>query len=246
MARSDLDGLKSSIAGNLARLDAEALTMAQAIAVAPFAPTIVRLVEARMRVEEMNAQRAAGTATDITREIARLMAAPPRVNREQATLGATAVDQLRAITTEWFTFYNGYDPLFTWWMGMPYAKLDESLGSYAALLRDTVAAENLQVPATPATADPIAPTAPLKFADVPDLAEIIALPHDEMRDIVARFTGAGAGSRGGGGRGMPSGPPRDVAFYTSWLAASTRCRGMRRSTTCSSAAPPRRRSRGRT
>ena len=67
--------------------------------------------------------------TDVTKEIARLTAAPPRVNQEQATLGATAVDQLRAITTEWFNFYNGYDPLFTWWMGMPYAKLDEALKS---------------------------------------------------------------------------------------------------------------------
>jgi uncharacterized protein (DUF885 family) len=218
MARGDLDGLKSSMAANLSRLDTEALTMAQASAVAPFAPKIVQLVEARIRVEDMNAQRAAATATDITKEIARLTTAPPRVNREQATLGATAVDQLKAMTTEWFTFYNGYDPLFTWWMGMPYAKLDESLGSYAALLRDKVAAENLQVPATPATADAIAPAAPLKVADVPDLAEIIALPQDEMRDIVARFTGAGAGGRGGG-RGMPSGPPRDVAFYSSWLAA---------------------------
>ncbi len=140
-ARTDLDGLKSTVASNLARLDAEALTMAQAMTVVPFAPKIVQLVEARIRVEDMNAQNAAATITDVTKEIARLTAAPPRVNREQATLGATAVEQLRTITTEWFNFYNGYDPLFTWWMGMPYAKVDESLKDYAALLRDKVAAE---------------------------------------------------------------------------------------------------------
>ncbi len=127
--------------------------MAQAIAAMPFAPKIVQLVEARIRVEDMNAQNAAATITDVTKEIARLTATPPRVNREQATLGATAVEQLRTITTEWFNFYNGYDPLFTWWMGMPYAKVDEALKNYAALLRDKVAAEGLQVPATPATAD---------------------------------------------------------------------------------------------
>ena len=121
-AKTDLDALKSAIAGNIARLDAEALTMAQAIAAAPFAPKLVQLVEARIRVEDMNAQRAAATLTEVTKEIARLTATPLRLNREQATLGATAVDQLRAITTEWFTFYNGYDPLFTWWMGVPYAE----------------------------------------------------------------------------------------------------------------------------
>ncbi len=218
-ARTDLDGLKSAIADNLSRLDVETLTMAQAIVSAPFAPKLVQLVEARIRVEDMNAQRAAATITDVTREIERLMATPPRVNREQAVLSATAVDQLRASTTEWFTFYNGYDPLFTWWMGMPYAKVDEALKNYAGLLRDKVAAENLTVPATPAGSDSIAPAAQVKYADVPDLAEIIALPQDEMRDIVARFSGNAAGGRGGGGRGGPGGPPRDVAFYTSWLAA---------------------------
>ena len=53
---------------------------------------------------------------------------------------------MRAITGEWFNFYNGYDPLFTWWMGVPYTKVDEALKGYAALLRDKVAAENLAVP----------------------------------------------------------------------------------------------------
>ena len=217
-ATTDLDALKSAIAGNLARLDAEALTMAQAIAAAPFAPKLVQLVEARIRVEDMNAQRAAATLTEVTREIARLTATPLRVNREQATLGATAVDQLRAITTEWFTFYNGYDPLFTWWMGVPHAKVDEALKAYAGLLRDKVAAENLQVPATPATSEPITAAAQLKYPDVPDLNEIIALPQDEMRDIVVRFSGSG-GRGGGRGRGTVSGPVRDVPFYTSWLTA---------------------------
>lgn len=213
-AKTDLETLKSSVRENLQRLDTEALTMAQALTVVPFAPKIVQLVEARIRTEEMDAQRAAGTINDITKELARLTATPPRVGREQAILGANAVDQVRAISTEWFTFYNGYDPLFTWWMELPFKKYDEALRAYGAALRDKVAAENLTVAATPATADPIQPIAQLKFADVPDLNEIIALPQDEMRDVVTRFTGA----TGGGGRGANSATPRDPAFYQSWLA----------------------------
>ena len=101
-AKTDLDGLKSTIAANLARLDAETLTMAQAIATAPFAPKLVQLVEARIRVEDMNAQRAAATITDVTREIARLTATPPRVNREQAVArrdrrGSAADDHDRVV-----------------------------------------------------------------------------------------------------------------------------------------------------
>jgi hypothetical protein len=214
-AKSDLERLKATIADNLKGLETETVTMARALAAAPFVPKLVQLVEARIRVDEMHSQRAAGTLTDVTKEIAALTAAPPRLNREQATLGATAVDQARAITAEWFNFYNGYDPLFTWWMGMPYAKVDDALKNYAALLRDKVANENLTVAATPAEAAPIPPAAHLKYSDVPDLNEIVALPQDEMRDIVARFTGGGRG----GGRGAPAAPPRDTAFYQSWLAA---------------------------
>jgi uncharacterized protein (DUF885 family) len=215
-ARTDLDGVKSAAAENLNQLEAETLTMARALAVLPFAPKIVQLVEARIRVDDMNAQRAAGTITDVTKEIARLASAPPRVNREQALLGGAATDQLRSMTTEWFNFYNGYDPLFTWWMGMPYQKVDQAFSDYAALLRNKVAGENLTNPATPATADPIPPAAQPKYPDVPDLNDIIALPQDEMRDIVARFTGGGGGGRGGG-RGSDG--ARDVAFHTAWLTA---------------------------
>jgi uncharacterized protein (DUF885 family) len=228
-AKADLDSLQGTVSANLAQLDVETLTMRQALVTAPFTPKLVQLVEARIRVEDIDAQRAAGVLTDVTKEIAQLAAEPPRVNREQATLGANAVEQLRGLTTEWFNFYNGYDPLFTWWMGMPYAKVDESLKNYAALLRDKVAAGNLPVAANPATSEPLAVGPQLKFSDVPDLAEIIALPQDEMRDVVARFSGTGAGGRGARGAGAtrdvtvyegPGGAPvRNVAFYEGWLAA---------------------------
>ena len=213
-ARTDLDGIKATVAANLKQLDAETLTMARALTVVPFAPKIVQLVEARIRVDDMNAQRAAGIVTEVTKDIARLIATPPRVNRDQAQLGAAATLQLRSMTTEWFNFYNGYDPLFTWWMGLPYQKVDQAFIDFASQL-DKVAAENLANPATPATAEPIPPAAQQKYPDVPDLNEIIALPQDEMRDVVARFSGGGGGR--GGGRG--TGGARDVGFYTSWLAA---------------------------
>jgi hypothetical protein len=215
-ATADLARLKATIAANLQQLDEDAKTLAQVLTVAPFAPTLARLVEARIRVEEMDAQRAAGALTDVTKEIARLAAAPPRVNADQAVLAATAVEQLRTITSEWFSFYNGYDPLFTWWMGVPYTKLDEALKGYAAQLRENVAAESLAVPIRAAAMDPVAAAPPPPFPDVPDLHEIIALPQDEMRDIVAKFTGAGSGR---GGRGGAAAQPRDPAFYESWLAA---------------------------
>jgi hypothetical protein len=216
-AKVDLETLKTTASENLRRLDADTQTLAQVQVMAPFAPQLVELVEARIRVQDMNPQRAAATLTEITKTLVKLTAEPPRVSRDAAMLGATAVDQLRAITTEWFAFYDGYDPLFTWWIGMPYRKLDEALKSYATLLREKVANENLTTDLARVTEPTIAPAAAPPLPDVPDLNEIVALPQDEMRDIVTRFTGITG--RGGGRGAPPDAPVRDADYYRGWLTA---------------------------
>src|SRR6185312_4460790 len=92
-----------------------------------------------------------------------------RVSRLVATKGADGVDSLRASLTNWFNHYNGYDPLFTWWTGVPFKQADASLQGYAAFLRDTVAAADAVATAAP-RAPEISPAAPAKFSSVPDLA----------------------------------------------------------------------------
>ena len=123
-----------------------------------------------------------------------------RVGKDVAARGPAAVDALRAGLTEWFTFYNGYDPLFTWWMGLPFKKVDAALQGYAQFLREKVVPADGASPTAPAaTPAPIAPAPPPKYPSVPDLKELIALPQDEMTDIVSRFRGAAPAARGRGG-----------------------------------------------
>lgn len=62
----------------------------------------------------------------------------PKVSRTVANRGAKTIDQIRATTADWYKYYNGYDPLFTWWVKDPYKKLDESLVAYAKTLRERV------------------------------------------------------------------------------------------------------------
>ena len=226
-AQTDLATLKSQIAANLQTLEAETQTLAAVMPLVPMAPQLVQLAEARIRIENSNSQKAAAVITGVVRQIAEIRAkleaglaadAPAdamRPGRELALRGAAATDALRAITTEWFGFYNGYDPLFTWWMGVPYKRVDEALTGYAAFLRDKVAASDLPstLPAPRMTPIPPAPA----VDDVPNLQEIIALRQDEMRDIVARFL-AGAGG-GRGGRSGAAAAPVDPKYYTEWLAA---------------------------
>ncbi|HEY7394848.1 MAG TPA: DUF885 family protein [Gemmatimonadaceae bacterium] len=240
-ARKDLDSLKTAVASDLQRLDGEASTLAQLSPLIPFAPALVGLVEARIRIEDMDAEKAAGVVDKATRDIAAIRArvnngiggtdsgaTPLRVSREQAIDAAIAAEALRANLLNWFTFYNGYDPLFTWWMNLPYKHLDEGLQGYATFLREKVATSNqlAQTPAASIVAAQVDAAPASKFDDVPNLAELIALPQDEMIPVVERFIASGAMSGrgiGGGGRGngpAPNGAPsRDAKFFRDWLSA---------------------------
>ncbi len=233
-AKADLDTLKAAVHTNLAALDADAAKIAQVLPLVPFAPAIIKLNEARIRMEDVNSQQSAGVLTELTREIARVKARVEAgltstatgdaltVSKDLATRGADSVDGLRNSVTTWFTFYNNYDPLFTWWMGMPYKQVDTALQDYAAFLRDTVApADTIAAPAAPAAAT-IPPAPASKLSEVPDLLEIIALPQDEMRTVVQRFVVPGGGPSGGrGGRGATNSPGggRPRQYYLDWLTA---------------------------
>ena len=243
-AKADLTAVSSSIVSNLVQTEADGLVRAQVLPLVPFTDKLVTLIEDRIRVREMNAQKAAGVLTEVTREIAALKtraeaglsadagANALRAGRVTATRAAEATDTLRANLNEWFGFYNGYDPMFTWWMGLPYKKVDAALSDYATFLRDRVAAADAQVSPAPASIAPVTPAPAPKYGSVPNLAEILAWPQDELRQIVGMFNAARGGGRGGrgGGRGAappaaPGAPPPaqpaapDRAFYTAWLSA---------------------------
>ncbi|HET9372344.1 MAG TPA: DUF885 family protein [Vicinamibacterales bacterium] len=222
-ASSDLAGLKKSIADNLAQLEADNLMLAQIVPAVPFAAKLVALVEARIRVAEINSMEAARTLTEVRNQIVATMAAPPvKRNAAIAANAAQATDTLRAAITEWFSFYNGYDPMFTWWMGMPYEQVDKALQDYAGFLRQQVA--DPATPAAPAAVAAIAPAPAPSFASVPDLQEIVGLTQDEMRDIVARFNAegnrGGRGGRGGSGGAAPAAEtPAATRDNRAWLTA---------------------------
>jgi hypothetical protein len=261
-AKTELETLKGAVQSNLTQAEAASLALAQITPLVPFARSIVGLVEARIRIEDIDPQKAAGTLTAATAEIGRVKTRLEaglaggssgdalRVGKDVAARGPAAVDALRAGLTEWFTFYNGYDPLFTWWMGLPFKKADAALQGYSQFLRERVVPADGTAPNAPNPASvTMVPAPPPKYPSVPDLRELIALPQDEMTDIVSRFRGSGGpggrGGRGGampaagsgappaGGRGAgvaaaqaptpaaaaPAGPVRDRKFHEDWLRA---------------------------
>ena len=110
-------------------------------------PEITAFVEHRIRMGDMDARKAAASMEHVRKEIARirglvedgLKPGEPgrgiRANRELAVRAADTVDALRASVNEWFNHYNGYDPMFTWWIELPHGHVDKALVEYAALLR---------------------------------------------------------------------------------------------------------------
>jgi uncharacterized protein (DUF885 family) len=234
-AQADLAQLNTTIASNLAALEADAAVIAALTPVLPFAADLVEIYEARVRVDTMDAQATAGRMTQVHKDIAAIRAkveagmaagALPagaiRITPDLARQAAAATDGLRSSMAEWFGFYNEYDPLFTWWMNLPYAHVNRGLEEYAALLRDTVAAANQPNAGHAPASATIAPAAPPLRPSVPDLQRLMGLPQDETIDIVAAFRGAGGGGGRGGRGAAPGGAPapvRDVAFHQAWLKA---------------------------
>lgn len=64
---------------------------------------------------------------------------PVRAKKTVAFRAVAAITNLRNTLRNWYTFYNGYDPLFTWWNEEPYKTLDQTLQSYGAFLSERLA-----------------------------------------------------------------------------------------------------------
>src|SRR5687768_5200161 len=119
----------------------------------PFADRLLALQDQRRNLVTIDPRAASSTVAAVTRQVDSLRAihesrpssgpgarsSTPQVSRTVANRAAREVDEIRTVTSNWFRYYNGYDPMFSWWMKDPYMKLDEALNKYAKTLRERVA-----------------------------------------------------------------------------------------------------------
>jgi dipeptidyl aminopeptidase/acylaminoacyl peptidase/uncharacterized protein (DUF885 family) len=122
---------------------------AEAAPFVTFSKTILDLDESRRDLKPEEWPKVAGTLTALTKEIAEARKAleeKPRselkVRKAVANRALSDVEGLRATLRAWNGFYDGYDPLFTWWNGEPYKGVDTALQGYSTLLRDRLGAAN--------------------------------------------------------------------------------------------------------
>jgi uncharacterized protein (DUF885 family) len=128
----------------LRRLDLEAKSLAETAPLLPFAPTVIELEESRRRMEPVDPEKTAALLSRLAKQVDETQAAvkPESVKKTVANRAAGDVLGLKETLKHWFTFYNGYDPVFTWWMAQPYKNLDQALTKYAAFLKEKVVGVN--------------------------------------------------------------------------------------------------------
>ena len=147
---------KNHLEYELRQLNIQAGQLDEIQALIPFAKTIIDLEETRRRMEPIDSARVAVTLTDLRKVVDERRRAveaglrsegqanstndvePLKIKKTLANRGVTALNNLKTILRNWYTFYDGYDPLFTWWNEEPYKSLDQSLTGYASFLTEKV------------------------------------------------------------------------------------------------------------
>ncbi|HKA18882.1 MAG TPA: DUF885 family protein [Blastocatellia bacterium] len=141
---------KNHLEHELRQLDLQSKALAEVAPLIPFAQTITDLEDSRRRMEAIESPKIASLFTRMSKQIdatskaveaglkadAKADAIKPK--KTVAYRAVASVTSLRNTLKSWYAFYNGYDPMFTWWVSEPYKSVDQSLEKYAALLREKI------------------------------------------------------------------------------------------------------------
>jgi len=146
----DYQLLKYRLAGNLHQLEIRKKQIDEMQPLLPFADTIIQLLDNQRLMKKPDPEKDAAALTQMVKDMkaAREKLAPkdhgsdpassgkPAVSPVVASRALTATQQLSKQLDEWYAQYNGYDPLFTWWVDQPYSDAKKELASYADFLKE--------------------------------------------------------------------------------------------------------------
>ena len=135
-------------------LTLETARNAETLALLPFVPALLEMDRTRWRPKGPTAARKladaltdAAASLKVAREVAEKVhkktddvpAGAPAVTPVIAYRAARDLERVRGVLAAWFTFHDGYDPQFAWWVRKPYEALVEGMKGYEHYLRETVA-----------------------------------------------------------------------------------------------------------
>ncbi len=177
----------------------------------PFSDRIYTLIKSRRRGAVVNGQAVAKELNETGKQISQTINAFKKEDSlwsKQAKAATDALAALRGSLADYFSFYNGYDPLFTWWVPKSYTETDSLLTVYAGALTKKSRIESTQkddgsgIPASPAGEAEV--TRQLRLEFIPySVQELIDLATKEFAWCDAELLKAS----------------RDMGFGDNWKAA---------------------------
>lgn len=103
-----------------------------------FSDRLFALQKPRRRGISVSGEAVAKELNDINKEIATAIDKLKKVDsleQSQANLASDAARGLQGVMRDYFNFYNGYDPLFSWWVPKTYTATDSLLGVFSNAIR---------------------------------------------------------------------------------------------------------------
>ncbi len=119
------------------KLQAEEKTYEQIAKYLPFSDKVIALEKPRRRGMTVKGEEVAKEMETLKKEVIAsidVIKKEPEMEMKQASFAAEAVRGLQGMLKNYFNFYNGYDPLFSWWVPKTYGELDSVLNIYAGQL----------------------------------------------------------------------------------------------------------------
>ncbi len=111
-----------------------------------FSDRLYSLQKPRRRGISVSGEEVAKELNDINKNISTAIANLKKVDSielTQANLASDAAKGLQGTMKDYFNFYNGYDPLFTWWVPKTYTETDSLLGVFANAIKRKGKVNNL-------------------------------------------------------------------------------------------------------
>jgi hypothetical protein len=121
------------------RLDQTVKREKEMTPILPFAPVIVSIEEAWQRMDPVDPAKTAATVNDLIKQIDAAHKAVDKgikIDRTIANRAVATLERVRRSFKQWFDFYNGYDPMFGWWVSEPFKETSKALEEYTNVVRD--------------------------------------------------------------------------------------------------------------
>ncbi len=150
---------KNHLSYQVRRLDTQSKELEEQKPLIPFADKILELANLREKGAAINPSKMAAEITSLAKRIADIHKAveaglannpppatgkandsnamtPVKTTKKIAYRAEKSVRSLQRLMRDWYSFYNGYDPLFTWWMETPFKSVEQELQKYSAFLHE--------------------------------------------------------------------------------------------------------------